>query len=202
MPFPEILAAHKLHDPCLLAACPAGAGDAQWTHCNAVTISHATIGTLTADSTPIPGISPGRAYAIITTTAAPSHPAKQLFCMTQINSEASMVPAASEGNFYLFKNVFYDSYLAVVDGKLAASPSSGFLAGASSNQAAAALIYTNNSFLNQYNGRLVGVVADGQGMVEDDGSGSVTFAASQALQITPVTGVGDDRWHDAALVHF
>lgn len=138
----------------------------------------------------MPGISPGRAYAILTTTAAPSHPAKQLFCMTQINSEASMVPAPSEGSFYLFKNVFYDSYLAVVDAKLAAYPSSGYIAGASSNQAAAALIYSNSSFFNQYNGRLVGVVANGQGMVEDDGSGSVTFAANQALQITPVTGVG------------
>jgi hypothetical protein len=155
------------------AAC-AGAGYAPWSQCTPVSIAHPTAGTLTASDMPVDPLADDLTHIVYAQPANSSIITRQLFCMYELNNEAS-VPRVENNVAYLFKNVHTQTFLSVVGGAVAASAKTGYVAAAAAaQQAAVPLLYANNTLVSQYNGKALGVNASSSptpGMlVEDPGT--------------------------------
>lgn len=170
-----------------LAISPAAASDAPWAQCTPVTISHATLGTLTAGTTPAASITPGAAYPLLPSTTAPSDPTRQLFCLYEVGNEASTASIA-EGKLYLFRSVYHSTFLSIADGKLVAYASTGYMAAGPNPRAAVGLIYSGGRLVDPFTNQAVVLEGTGQPVLEGGGALPASAPADQTLMIRLVSG--------------
>ena len=178
-------ASAQLQHPHLEIAACAGADHAPWSQCTPVTIAHPTAGTLTASAVPVDPLADDLTHIVYAQPANSSIITRQLFCMYELNNEAS-VPSIANNAAYIFKNVHTQTFLSVVGGALAASAETGYVTSTvNAQQAAVPLLYVNSTLVSRYSGKALGVNTSSSptaGMlVEDPGSlsaGSTNFTVS------------------------